>query len=159
MFHPLNQLDQSDQSSHQLPRRNKEAEITRRNVFLRLLTLFAAMPFSGVLLRQASASPTEAQAGSLYKIVTYQVPAEHWKDFLAIAEVNGRASLDEPGITSFSLLTPQDSANTLIAVEVYKDEHASSAHQQTPHFLAFVQGAQKLGIKRSAVVANRYFPK
>jgi autoinducer 2-degrading protein len=91
--------------------------------------------------------------------VTYQVPAEHWQDFLAAAEVNGRASLEEPGITSFSLLTAQDSANTLIAVEVYKDEDASKAHQQTAHFLAFVQAGQKFGVKRSAVVANRYFPK
>jgi quinol monooxygenase YgiN len=90
--------------------------------------------------------------------VTYQVPAEHWQEFLAIAEINAQASRQEPGITSFTLLLPQETPNTAIAVEVYTDAPASAAHQSTPHFHAFAEGAQKLGVQRSLVLANRYDP-
>jgi autoinducer 2-degrading protein len=138
--------------------RSDEQHLTRRNVFVRLLTLLAAASFSGLLTRRARASATTPQAGSLYKLVTYQVPAEHWQEFLAIAEINAHASRQEPGITSFTLLLPQETPNTAIAVEVYTDAAASAAHQATPHFHAFVEGAQKLGVKRSLIIADRYDP-
>jgi quinol monooxygenase YgiN len=138
------------------PTTQRHQGVTRRNVFFRLLTLLAAAPVSGLLARRANASPTSSEAGSLYKIVTYQVPPEHWQDFLAIAEINAQASRKEPGITSFTLLIPQQTPNAAIAVEVYKNADASAAHQSTPHFHAFVQGAQKLGVTRSIVIADRY---
>jgi quinol monooxygenase YgiN len=145
-------------STQQQPRRSGQHTVTRRNVFLRLLTLLATAPFSGILTRRAHASTPNPQPGSLYKIVTYQVPAEHWQEFLAIAEINAQASRQEPGITSFTLLLPQETPNTAIAVEVYTDAPASAAHQSTPHFHAFVEGAQKLSVQRSLVLANRYDP-
>jgi autoinducer 2-degrading protein len=140
------------------PRRSDEQDLTRRNVFVRLLTLLAAASFSGLLTRRANASSPTPQPGSLYKLVTYQVPAEHWQEFLAIAEINAQASRQEPGITSFTLLLPQETPHTAIAVEVYIDAAASAAHQSTPHFHAFVQGAQKLGVQRSLIIADRYDP-
>jgi quinol monooxygenase YgiN len=69
------------------------------------------------------------------------------------------ASRKEPGITSFTLLIPQEAPDTAIAVEVYTSADASAAHQLTPHFHAFVEGAQKLGVTRSLVIANRYDPR
>ena len=151
-------------SPSQPPRRTGQPLVTRRNVFLRLSTLLAAAPFAGLLTRRAhaaaltpAASPSP-EPGSLYKLVTYQLPAEHWQEFLALAEINAHASRNEPGITSFTLLLPQETPHTLIAVEVYKDEAASAAHQSTPHFHAFVQGAQKLGVQRSLILADRYDP-
>lgn len=140
------------------PRRSPKQNLTRRNVFLRLSTLLAAAPFAGFLARRAHASSTHARPGSLYKIVTYQVPAEHWQEFLALSEINAHASRKEPGITSFTLLLPQDSPHTMIAVEVYINAAASAAHQQTPHFHAFVEGAKKLDVKRSLILADRYAP-
>jgi autoinducer 2-degrading protein len=140
------------------PLRSEEHDVTRRNVFVRLLTLFAAAPIAGLLARRAQASTTSPQPGSLYKLVTYKVPAEHWQEFLAIAEINAQASRQEPGITSFTLLLPQETPNTAIAVEVYTDTAASAAHQSTPHFHAFVEGAQKLGVQRSLIIADRYDP-
>jgi autoinducer 2-degrading protein len=139
-------------------RRSDEQDVTRRNVFVRLLTLFAAAPFAGLLTRRAHASAPSPQPGSLYKLVTYQVPSEHWQEFLAIAAINAQASRQEPGITSFTLLLPQETPNTAIAVEVYTDANASAAHQSTPHFHAFVEGAQKLGVQRSLIIADRYDP-
>jgi quinol monooxygenase YgiN len=146
-------------STPQQLRRNQPHGVTRRNVFLRLSTLLAAAPFVGFLTHRAHASSTRPQAGSLYKIVTYQVPSQHWQDFLAIAEINAQASRKEPGITSFTLLIPQEAPDTAIAVEVYTSADASAAHQLTPHFHAFVEGAQKLGVTRSLVIANRYDPR
>jgi quinol monooxygenase YgiN len=145
-------------STQQQLHRNEEQNVTRRSVFVRLLTLLAAAPFSGLLTRRAHATITSPPPGSLYKLVTYQVPSEHWQEFLAIAEINAQSSRKEPGITSFTLLIPQDAPNTAIAIEVYKSAEASAAHQSTPHFHAFVLGAQKLGIKRSIIIANRYDP-
>ncbi len=87
------------------------------------------------------------------------MPAQHWQEFLALAEINAHASRQEPGITSFTLLLPQETPHTAIAIEVYKDAAASAAHQQTPHFHAFVQGAQKLGVQRSLILADRYDPR
>jgi autoinducer 2-degrading protein len=136
--------------------RSDEQGVTRRNVFVRLLTLLAAASFSGILTCRAHA--TTPQPGSLYKLVTYKVPAEHWQEFLAIADINAQASRQEPGITSFTLLLPQETPNTAIAVEVYTDAAASAAHQATPHFHAFVEGAQKLGVQRSLIIADRYDP-
>jgi autoinducer 2-degrading protein len=142
----------------QPPRRAQPHGVTRRNVFLRLSTLLAAAPFAGFLTRRAHATSTSPQAGSLYKIVTYQVPPNHWQEFLAIAEINAQASRKEPGITSFTLLIQQATPNTAIAVEVYTSADASTSHQATPHFHAFVEGAKKLGVQRSLVIANRYDP-
>jgi quinol monooxygenase YgiN len=72
--------------------------------------------------------------------------------------VNATASLKERGITSFEVLISEEAANTVIAVESYRDEDASKAHQQTTHFQAPVHGAQSFGVKRSVVTANRYYP-
>lgn len=140
------------------PRRKQQQDVTRRNVFVRFLTLLAAAPFSGFLTRRADASTTSPEAGSLYKLVTYQVPAEHWQEFLVLAEINALASRKEPGITSFTLLIPQETPHTAIAVEVYKSAAASASHQSTAHFHAFVHGTQRLGVTRSLVLANPYDP-
>jgi quinol monooxygenase YgiN len=142
------------------PAPQSEARIvTRRNVFLRMLTLVAALPMSAILRMRAFAAETESQAGrGFYKIVYYDVPAEHWQDFLEMCRVNADASLKDPGLTSFKVLLSRDAANTVIAVEGYRDEDASKAHQQTAHFHAFVEGAQKFGVKRSVVTASGYYP-
>ena len=154
----MNQPTQQASLTTQAPRTNSPHNVTRRNIFLRLSTLLAAAPFAGLLTRPAHAA-TSTDPGSLYKLVTYTVPAQHWQEFLALAEINAHASRQEPGITSFTLLLPQETPHTAIAIEAYKDAAASVAHQQTPHFHAFVQGAQKLGVQRSLILADRYDPR
>jgi len=147
------------QSENHSALRNETGIVTRRNVFLRMLTLVAALPMSAILRMRAFAAAIDAEAGrGFYKIVSYEVPPEHWQDFLETCKVNADASLKEPGITSFAVLLSRDKANTVIAVEAYRDEDASKAHQQTAHFHAFVQGAQRFGVKRSLVEATRYYP-
>jgi quinol monooxygenase YgiN len=161
MLHRMNQS--SGESENQHPPRGlsskDEGSVTRRNLFVRMLTLAAALPIAGIFAPRAAAARIDSPAGrGYYKIVTYQVAPEHWQEFLDACKVNGAASLKEPGITRFEVLLAQDTPNTAIAVEVYKDEDASKAHQQTAHFQAFVQTGQKLSVKRTVVAATRYYP-
>jgi quinol monooxygenase YgiN len=157
-FDPFDSLDSLDQSGNQQSSRNGEA-VTRRSLFARMLTLAAALPLSSILVPRAAAAKIDASAGrGFYKIVTYATPPEHWREFLDACKVNGEASRKETGITSFEVLIAQDAPNTVIAVEAYRDEDASKAHQKTAHFLSFVQAVQRLGVKRSVVAATRYYP-
>jgi quinol monooxygenase YgiN len=159
----FDQLDILDQLENQHPLRSsspkEDSGVTRRNLFVRMLMLAAALPIAGIFAPRSAEAKTNLPARhGFYKIVSYQVPAEHWQDFLDACKINGAASLKEPGITRFEVLLSSDTPNTAIAVEVYKDEDASKAHQQTAHFQAFVQTGQRLGVKRSVVAATRYYP-
>lgn len=133
--------------------------VTRRSLFARLSTLWAALPVASVLCARGFAASTDAATKSgFYKIVNYEVPPEHWQEFLEAAKVNAEASKKDRGVTGFSLLLPRDAANAMVALESYEDEGASAAHQHTAHFHTFVDVAQGLGVKRTVVEATRYFP-
>jgi len=151
-------LRRIDRTENQLSKGNQEGSVTRRNIFLRMLTLAAALPTSGALLARAAAKGDSHAGHGFYKIVNYQAPPERWQEFLEACKVNTDASLKETGITRFEVLIARDTPNTVIAIEVYRDEDASNAHQQTAHFHAFVQAAQTFGVKRSLVVASGYYP-
>jgi quinol monooxygenase YgiN len=161
MLHRMNQSSDESENQH-LPHglsSKDEGSVTRRNLFVRMLTLAATLPIAGIFAPRAAAARIDPPAGrGYYKIVSYTVAPEHWQEFLDACKVNGAASLKEPGITGFEVLISSDTPNTAIAIEVYKDEDASKAHQQTAHFHAFVQTGQKLGVKRSVIQATRYYP-
>ena len=124
-----------------------------------MLTIAATLPLAGIALKRAGAAATNPAAGrGFYKIVTYEVPQEHWQEFLDMCRVNATASLKESGVTSFEVLISREGPSTIIAVEAYRDEDASKTHQQTEHFQTLVHGAQSVGVKRSVVTANRYYP-
>ncbi|WP_263350095.1 putative quinol monooxygenase [Acidicapsa acidisoli] len=156
-------MNKSGESENQHPSRSPlseaEGSVTRRSLFARMFTLATALPIAGIFAPRAIAAKIDSPAGhGFYKIVSYQVTAEHWQEFLNACKINGAASIKEPGITRFEVLLSNDTPNTAIAVEVYKDEDASKAHQQTAHFHAFVQTGQRLGVKRTVVAATRYYP-
>lgn len=152
-------FDDVRQSDDQADLCSQANSVSRRNALRRMCTLAATLPISDIFKTCAFAASIDAKDGrGFYKIVSYEVPPEHWQDFLELCKVNADASLKEPGITSFAVLLSRDAAYTAIAVEAYRDEDASKAHQQTAHFHSFVQGAQKLGVKRSVVEATRYYP-
>lgn len=67
-------------------------------------------------------------------LVHFTVQPEHIERFLAAAEANSRASLQEPGCLRFDVLQhPADPAHVWL-YEIYKDEDSVAAHQQTEHF-------------------------
>jgi autoinducer 2-degrading protein len=55
-------------------------------------------------------------------------------EFLAATQVNARASLGEPGVLRFDVIQDQADPAHVVLVEVYRDEEASAAHKQTPHY-------------------------
>jgi (4S)-4-hydroxy-5-phosphonooxypentane-2,3-dione isomerase len=56
------------------------------------------------------------------------------EDFLAATQVNAQASLGEPGVLRFDVIQDQADPAHVVLVEVYRDEEASAAHKQTPHY-------------------------
>ena len=58
---------------------------------------------------------------------------------LAALDKMAKASVgEEPGCLQFDVLTDQAEPNKIMLYEVYADEAASQAHQETPHFKEFL---------------------
>jgi quinol monooxygenase YgiN len=57
--------------------------------------------------------------------------------FLAATEANATASRSEPGIVRFDVLVDRDDPGHVVLVEIYRDEAASAAHKETPHYRAW----------------------
>ena len=133
---------------------------TRRTVLNRALSLAASIPLlSGLISVTARAATGKGSGPAIVNVVTFTVPAAGMARFLEISKENSRTSLkEEPGCIGFDVLLPKGEPDTVMLIETYRDEAAYKAHRVTPHFLAFVKGAQEIGVKRSARVASRYYP-
>jgi quinol monooxygenase YgiN len=132
--------------------------VSRRSAMMRLFAFAATLPvISGLTAKRAEAQAVTA-GEAVINMVTFTVPAGGMERFLALCKTNSDASRKEPGVTGFDVLIARDTPNTVLLVESYRDQAAYKSHRVTPHFLAFVQGAQELNVKRTAVVANRYYP-
>jgi autoinducer 2-degrading protein len=130
--------------------------VTRRRALRYLLSIGSAAVFAG---KKAQARASKAQSDAVvYKIVTFQVSAESIERFLAISTTNAAASRKEPGVIDFEVLIPEDTPNTVIFVETYRNAGASDLHSRSAHFLAFKERAKQAGAKESVVVAKRYRP-
>lgn len=134
--------------------------VTRRSALRRILMVGSAMPIVALAREKAFADPARAQSGAVvYKIVTFQVPSESMARFLAISSTNAAASRKESGGLGFEVLIPEDTPNTVMFIETYRDAAASDSHMRSAHFKAFKEGAIQTGAKESVVVAKRYVPK
>jgi (4S)-4-hydroxy-5-phosphonooxypentane-2,3-dione isomerase len=92
-------------------------------------------------------------------LVHFAVLPEHIERFMAAAESNARASLQEPGCLRFDVL--QHSANPahVWLYEIYRDEDAITAHQQTEHFKQWRQETE--GMLARPTITHRlvnYYP-
>jgi (4S)-4-hydroxy-5-phosphonooxypentane-2,3-dione isomerase len=47
---------------------------------------------------------------------------------------NARGSVQEPGCTRFDVVQSADDPTWFVLVEIYRDEAASAAHKETPHY-------------------------
>ncbi|MBV9094117.1 MAG: antibiotic biosynthesis monooxygenase [Streptosporangiaceae bacterium] len=66
-----------------------------------------------------------------------RVRPERVAEFLAVTLVNARASLAEPGVLRFDVIQDHADPAHVVLTEVYRDEEASGAHKQTPHYAAW----------------------
>jgi (4S)-4-hydroxy-5-phosphonooxypentane-2,3-dione isomerase len=66
-----------------------------------------------------------------------RVRPERVADFLAATQVNAQASLTEPGVLRFDVISDRSDPAHVVLVEVYADDDAAAAHKQTPHYAAW----------------------
>jgi autoinducer 2-degrading protein len=132
----------------------------RRTVLKCTLGLAASISLLSCLMPVTADAATRKGSGpAIVNVVTFAVPPSGMARFLRISEQNSRTSRkEEPGCIGFDVLRPEGEPNSVMLIETYRDEAAYKAHRVTPHFLAFVKGAQEIGVKRSARVARRYYP-
>ena len=69
--------------------------------------------------------------------VRIQVLPEQVEAFVAATRANHRGSRGEPGNRRFDVLRALDDPSRFLLHEVYVDEAAFRAHQQTAHYLAW----------------------
>ncbi|HEV8110257.1 MAG TPA: putative quinol monooxygenase [Burkholderiales bacterium] len=87
--------------------------------------------------------------------VNLRIKPENVDAFMKKALENARDARKEPGCKQFDVLVdPKDSAKVML-YEVYNDEQAFEAHQQTPHFKKYVAEAVPLLASRERQVWKR----
>jgi quinol monooxygenase YgiN len=90
--------------------------------------------------------------------VNIRIKPESVDAFMKKLDENAREARKEAGCKQFEVLVdPADKAKIML-YEVYKDEAAFEAHQQTPHFKKYVAEAVPLLASRERHVWKRVSP-
>ncbi|HZQ71711.1 MAG TPA: putative quinol monooxygenase [Burkholderiales bacterium] len=90
--------------------------------------------------------------------VNIRIKPESVDAFMKKLDENAREARKEAGCRQFEVLVdPKDKAKIML-YEVYKDEAAFEAHQQTPHFKKYVAEAVPLLADRARTVWTRVSP-
>ena len=91
--------------------------------------------------------------------VHVRIRPERIGDFLAATVINARASLAEPGVLRFDIIQDQADPAHVVLTEVYRDDEASAAHKQTPHYAAWRDTvADMMAEPRASVRYSAVFP-
>ena len=92
---------------------------------------------------------------SFVLVVNIRIKPESVDVFMKQLNENAAAARKEPGCRQFDVLVdPQDKTKVML-YEVYNDEKAFEAHQQTPHFKNYVADAVPLLAARERSVWRR----
>ena len=90
--------------------------------------------------------------------VDIRVKPESVDTFMAKLKENSAAARHEPGCRQFDVLVdPKDAAHVML-YEIYDDEKAFEAHQQTAHFKRYLAEAVPLLASRERHVWRRVLP-
>ena len=87
--------------------------------------------------------------------VDIRIKPEHVDTFMARLAVNAAAARKEPGNRTFDVVVDSADRTHVMLYEVYADEKAFEAHQQTPHFKQYVAEAVPLLASRERHVWKR----
>ena len=88
-------------------------------------------------------------------VVNIRIKPESVDAFMRRLKENASAARKEPGCKQFDVLVdPQDKTKVML-YEVYDDEKAFEAHQQTPHFKKYLAEAVPLLASRERHVFTR----
>jgi quinol monooxygenase YgiN len=90
--------------------------------------------------------------------VDLRIKPENVESFIARAIENAAASRKEPGCRQFDVLVDPKDRTRVMLYEVYQDDKAFDAHQQTAHFKRYVAEAVPLLASRERHVWKRVAP-
>ena len=91
-------------------------------------------------------------------LVNIRIKAENVDRFMKGIGENARAARKEPGCRQFEVLVDPKDRTKVVLFEVYDDEKAFEAHQQTPHFKKYVADAVPLLASRERHALQRALP-
>ena len=91
--------------------------------------------------------------------VSFRIKADCVDKFMAEALKNGKAAREtEPGCKQFDIVVDPTDATKAMLYEVYVDEAAFEAHQQTPHFKHYLANALQYLESRERTFYRRAAP-
>ena len=76
--------------------------------------------------------------------VNIRIKPEHVDKWIPMAVENARQSRQEPGCRQFEVLVDPQDRTKILLYEVYDDQKAFDAHQQTAHFKKYLEEAVPL---------------
>jgi autoinducer 2-degrading protein len=87
--------------------------------------------------------------------VRIKVKPENVESFLKKLQDNAQSARKEPGCRHFDVLVDPNDRTHMMLYEIYHDEKAFEAHQQTPHFKKYLAEAVPLLASRERQVWRR----
>ncbi len=91
-------------------------------------------------------------------VVSLRIKAENVEKFMAGLLANAREARKEPGCRQFEVLVDPKDRTKVMLFEIYDDEKAFEAHQQTPHFKKYLAEAVPLLAARERMMLKRALP-
>jgi (4S)-4-hydroxy-5-phosphonooxypentane-2,3-dione isomerase len=88
-------------------------------------------------------------------VVNIRVKPDNVERFMKQALENAREARKEPGCRQFDVLVDPQDKTRLMLYEIYNDEKAFEAHQQTPHFKKYLAEAVPLLASRERQLWTR----
>ena len=90
--------------------------------------------------------------------VNLRIKPENVEAFMAGVLANARAARKEPGCRQFEVLVDTGDRTKVMLFEVYDDDKAFEAHQQTPHFKKYLAESVPLLASRERQLLRRALP-
>ena len=87
--------------------------------------------------------------------VTIRIKPENVERWMKMALENAREARKEPGCRQFEVLVDPKDKTKIMLFEIYNDESAFEAHQQTPHFKKYLAEAVPLLASRERQVFTK----
>jgi autoinducer 2-degrading protein len=91
-------------------------------------------------------------------VVNIRIKPENVERWIPMALENARAARKEPGCRQFEVLVDPKDRTKIMLFEVYNDESAFEAHQQTAHFKKYLAEAVPLLASRERQVFDKALP-
>jgi len=89
---------------------------------------------------------------SFVLVVNIKIKPENVERWMKMALENAREARKEPGCRQFEVLVDPKEKTRVLLFEIYDDEKAFEAHQQTPHFKRYLAEAVPLLASRERQV-------